>query len=104
MILSPDFNQVRTDDKVLNLTPFEIYYNEQRQFFYEGSDLFNKAGIFYSRRIGSAPVGNKYLKNHLGKNEEVYSQTETSRIINATKITGRTEKGLGIGFLNAITA
>jgi hypothetical protein len=104
MILIPDFNQVRTDDKILNLTPFEIYYNEQRQFFYEGSDLFNKAGVFYSRRIGSSPVGNRFLNSHLEVNEEVESQTETTRILNATKITGRTEKGLGIGFLNAITA
>ena len=104
MILIPDFKQVRIDDKVLNLTPFEIYYDEHRQFFHEGTDLFNKAGIFYSRRIGSTPVGNKYINENTTATEEIALKTETSRIINATKITGRTEKGLGIGFLNSMIA
>jgi len=50
--LVPDFSQVQSDNTVLNLSPFEVRYDERRQFFTEGADLFNKAGIFYSRRIG----------------------------------------------------
>src|SRR6185295_15955696 len=57
MTLIPDFSQVKSDNTILNLSPFEIKYEEQRQFFTEGVDLFQKAGIFYSRRIGAVPSG-----------------------------------------------
>ena len=50
--LIPDFGQVVFDNQVLNLTPFEIQFNENRQFFTEGNELFNRSGLFYSRRIG----------------------------------------------------
>ena len=50
--LVPDFGQVVFDRQVLNLSPFEIQFNENRQFFTEGTELFNKSGLFYSRRIG----------------------------------------------------
>jgi hypothetical protein len=49
MTLVPDFGQVQSDNVILNLTPFEQQFNENRPFFTEGTELFNKAGIFYSR-------------------------------------------------------
>ena len=52
MTLIPDFGQVKSDNEVLNLSPYEIQYNENRQFFTEGTELFNKTGLFYSCRIG----------------------------------------------------
>lgn len=55
MMLIPDFGQIQSDDKKLNLSPYELYYSEKRQFFTEGTELFNRGGIFYSRRIGSSP-------------------------------------------------
>ena len=55
--LVPDFGQVQSDDQVLNLSPYEVRYNEKRPFFMEGTELFNKGNIFYSRRIGSSPKG-----------------------------------------------
>jgi len=79
MTLIPDFGQVASDDQILNLSPFEIRYSEKRQFFTEGTELFNKGEeMFYTRRI-------------------------QDDLLNATKISGRTENGLGIGVLNAIT-
>ena len=103
MMLVPDFGQVQSDDVVLNLSPFEVFYNEQRQFFIEGAELFNRADIFYSRRIGARP--NKYwdVEDQLGENEDVIENPSESQLVNATKISGRTSKGLGIGFLNAMT-
>ena len=38
--LIPDFGQVQSDNQVLNLTPFEVKYNEYRPFFTEGTELF----------------------------------------------------------------
>src|SRR5262249_27319888 len=52
MTLIPDFGQVQSDNVILNLTPFEQQFEEHRPFFTEGTELFNKAGVFYSRRIG----------------------------------------------------
>ena len=53
MTLIPDFGQVAADaEMVLNLSPFEVKYEEKRQFFNEGTELFDKGGdMFYSRRI-----------------------------------------------------
>lgn len=101
MMLIPDFGQIQSDDQELNLSPYEIHYNEKRQFFTEGTELFQRADIFYSRRIGSSPKfsGNVVLND----SEEIkYSPAET-QLINATKISGRTTKGLGIGILNAMS-
>ena len=102
--LIPDFGQVQSDDQILNLTPYEVKYNERRQFFTEGTDVFNKGGIFYSRRIGSTPTGYYGVYNELEPGEEVVFNPAEVRLINATKISGRTKKGLGIGFFNGITA
>jgi len=103
MTLVPDFGQVVFDNEVLNLTPFEIQFNENRQFFTEGTELFNKSGLFYSRRIGiQAPQ--KVLTTLLGENEKLSEVPSASQLYNASKISGRTKKGLGIGFFNAITA
>jgi len=103
LMLIPDFGQVQSDDKILNLTPFETYYEEKRQFFTEGTELFNKGEIFYSRRIGSTPNLYDDVENNLNPNEEIISNRTENQLINATKLTGRTNSGTGIGFLNAMT-
>jgi len=102
--LIPDFGQVQSDNQILNLTPYEVKYNERRQFFTEGTDVFNKGGIFYSRRVGSSPTGYYSVDSELEPGEEVVFNPSEVRLLNATKISGRTRKGLGIGFFNGITA
>jgi len=101
--LIPDFGQAKFDDLELNLGPFEQRYDEQRAFFTEGTDLFSKGRIFYSRRIGNRPVGNRSVKNNLQDNEEIIENPSKVNMLNAVKVSGRTKKGLGIGFFNAIT-
>lgn len=96
--LIPDFSQVGFDNLELNLGPFEQTFREQRQFFTEGVDLFSKGGLFFSRRIGSAPVGSVSLNPG-----ESFDRPSTTKVLNAIKVSGRTKKGLGIGILNAIT-
>lgn len=104
MILIPDFGQVQSDDEVLNLSPFEVRYDEQRQYFTEGTELFNKGNIFYSRRIGGSPKGSDEVYDNLGADEEVTRNPAETKLINATKISGRTSSGLGVGFINAMTS
>lgn len=80
MTLVPDFGQVVADNLVLNLSPFEVQFAENRPFFTEGTEIFNKSGLFYSRRIG-----------------------QEGKLINASKFSGRTSSGLGIGAFQAFT-
>ncbi len=101
MTLIPDFGQVQPDNLTLNLTPFEQRFTENRAFFTEGTELFNKGGLFYSRRIGGEPI-HRYDFN-INNNEQISKNPAQSKLYNATKISGRTQKGLGIGMLNAIT-
>ncbi len=101
MTLLPDFSQVKSDNIVKNLSPFEIQFQEQRPFFTEGVDLFNLGGIFYSRRIGRTPSEFYEVPYLADSTEKVTKNPTQSRLMNATKITGRTNNGLGIGILNA---
>jgi len=103
MMLIPDFGQVQSDDKILNLTPFETFYSEKRSFFTEGMELFSKAGIFHSRRIGDSPKANNALSDNLLANEIIHKNPENTQMLNATKVTGTNSSGLSVGFLNAMT-
>ena len=54
---NPDFSQVEVDRQVTNLSRFELFFPERRQFFLENADLFGSFGNirtnpFFSRRIG----------------------------------------------------
>ena len=98
-ILIPDFGQTRFDDVILNLGPFEQQFNENRPFFTEGTDLFNKGDLLYTRRIGETPR----LEIPLNDNESITGRPASINLLNAMKVSGRDKDGLGIGFLNAIT-
>jgi len=101
--LIPDFGQVQSDNRVLNLTPFEVRYSENRPFFTEGTELFSKGNLFFSRRIGKDPAYAHSPWEYAGVDEVPTTVPEEAKLINATKISGRTSKGLGIGVLNAVT-
>ncbi len=104
MTLIPDFGQRKSDKIILNLTPYEVQYQENRQFFTEGMELFDKSGLFYSRRIGKTPRNYDGVLDQLKGGESVLQNPEEAKLINVTKISGRNTKNLGVGFLNAMTA
>jgi hypothetical protein len=57
LTIHPDFSQVEVDRQVTNLSRFELFFPERRQFFLENADLFSNLGYenvrpFFSRRIG----------------------------------------------------
>ena len=99
--LIPDFGQVKFDDVELNLSPFEQQFDEKRAFFTEGTELFDRGGVFYSRRIGGDLDVDP--EDYLQENESVLSSDNSIDLINAIKVSGRTDNKLGIGFFNAIT-
>lgn len=102
MTLIPDFGQVESDDRIVNLSPFEIRYSEKRPFFTEGLELFEKGDIFYTRRVGGQPVRLHKVLNSIADNEELVSADQVPQLYNATKVSGRNGKGLGIGIFNAV--
>src|SRR5690606_35305948 len=98
--------QVVSDNFVNNLTPYEVRFEEYRPFFTEGTEIFNKAGLFYSRRIGSMPTGYFNVENMVNSdpNLEIVKNPGRIQLYNGIKFSGRTKKKLGIGVFNAVTA
>jgi hypothetical protein len=102
--LIPDFSQAGFDNVELNLGPFEQEFSEQRQFFTEGTELFTKGKLFYSRRVGGAPTDQFNVQGKITADEEIIDSPSKVAMLNAIKVSGRTKKGLGIGVFNAVTA
>ena len=93
--INPDFGQVEADPAVLNLTAFEVRFEERRPFFQEGVGMFRCTpcqGIFYPRRIGRTPQ----LRSDPG-------DPLSTTILGAAKITGRVGGGFNVGVLDAVT-
>lgn len=48
----PDFATVEADEEVINLTRYELFIPEKREFFLEGSSVYDQdIRLFYSKRI-----------------------------------------------------
>ena len=59
LIINPDFSNARVDEIKTNLTRFDLFFPEQRDFFVRDADVFEFGGLnevngipFFSRRIG----------------------------------------------------
>jgi hypothetical protein len=110
LTVNPDFGQVEADPSLVNLTAFETFFAEKRPFFVEGrnilsmplmlgdGDLANE-NLFYTRRVGRKPQLYPSLSDG-----EYAKVPEFSRILGAAKISGRTENGWSVGFLESVTA
>lgn len=107
--VNPDFGQVEVDQAILNLTVFETFYPEKRPFFLEGAPIFSfgtmfdnqELRLFYSRRIGKKPAG--YDTVSISSNQTYSDMPELTTILAAGKLTGRTQSGLTLGVLSAVT-
>ena len=95
--VNPDFGQVEADPAVVNLSAFEVFFDERRPFFTEGSRLLrgNGPSYFYSRRIGASPTCN------IGA--DFVQCPNNATILGAAKITGRLATGMSLGALGAVT-
>ncbi len=109
--INPDFGQVEADPSEVNLSAFETFFSERRPFFIEGKNIYqfspnqsiviNKMysdNLFYSRRIGRYP--HNYPRTTEG---EYVKMPESTTILGAAKVSGKTKKGLSIGLLESIT-
>jgi hypothetical protein len=95
LTLNPDFSNVAIDNVVTNLTRFEIFLPERRQFFVDNNDLFGNFGNsrdsnpFFSRRIG------------LAKNLD--GETIENRIVAGMRLSGKLSEDWRLGLLNIQT-
>jgi len=101
--VNPDFGQVEADPSVVNLTAYETFYEEKRPFFLEGRKILSFGGLgadqlFYSRRIGQAPSFSPSLDE-----DETLRAPESTTILTALKVTGKTSDGLSVGVLQSFT-
>jgi Domain of unknown function (DUF5916) len=99
LTLNPDFAQVEVDKQVTDLSRFELFFPERRQFFIENSDLFggfgsafNEVTPFFSRRIG------------LSEDASGTGNTAKIPIIAGARLSGRINKDWRIGLLSTQTA
>ena len=94
--VNPDFGQVEADPALLNLSAFEVRFDERRPFFLEGNALFRCGGpcegLFYTRRVGRTPQ----LRTSA-------ADPAFTTILGAAKVTGRIGKGVSIGISEAVT-
>ncbi len=99
--INPDFGQVEADPASLNLSAYEEFFEERRPFFVEGASIFQTSGhrFFYSRRIGRRP-------GHfdIPTGAEELSRPESTTILGAAKIVGRTDSNTSFGIMEAVTA
>ena len=95
--VNPDFGQVEADPAVVNLSAFEVFFDERRPFFTEGSRLLrgNGPSYFYSRRIGASPT--------CDTGADFVQCPNNATILAAAKITGRLPTGMSLGALGAVT-
>ena len=96
--VNPDFGQVEADPAVVNLSAFEVFFDEKRPFFTEGAQLLrgNGPSYFYSRRIGGPP--------RVPLSGDFVDYPRNSTILGAAKLTGRLGSGMSLGALAAVTA
>ena len=110
--INPDFGQVEADPSQVNLSAFEVFFQERRPFFVEGRNIlefpltesewggnFSRDRLFHSRRIGRPPQYHPDLSD-----EEYLDNPVNTSILGALKLTGKTRKGLSIGILESVTA
>ncbi|MDX2278922.1 MAG: DUF5916 domain-containing protein [Saprospiraceae bacterium] len=95
LTINPDFSQVEVDRQVPNLSRFELFFPERRQFFLENRDLFATFGFpntrpFFSRRIGLA-------------RNPVTGNNTTVPILAGARLSGKINDNWRIGVLNMQT-
>ncbi len=101
--INPDFGQVEVDPAVVNLTAFETFFSEKRPFFVQDARVFDfdlsgrQSRLFFSRRIGREPQGD------VPDGAEFVDVPSRTTILGASKFTGRTQEGLSVGVLGAVT-
>jgi hypothetical protein len=110
LTVNPDFATVEADQEEINLTRFEVFLDEKRNFFLEGSEIYDqRIQLFYSRRISDIYGGTKvYGKSGNYEFQALSAQTkedeergEKSANFSVFRLKKDIMKSSNIGFLAA---
>jgi hypothetical protein len=103
--INPDFGQVEADPAQINLSVFEVIFDERRPFFIEGNNVLaaGTSNYYYSRRIGARPADFVTQPASPAVRPEFVDFPGTTEILGAAKLTGRLKPNTSIGFLAAVT-
>lgn len=112
LTVNPDFGQVEADPSQVNLSAFELFFQERRPFFIEGNNTLNfptsndsDNNLFYSRRIGRNPQGGVDTdRNGFDSVDEYVRSDARTMILGAAKLTGKNKHGFSWGILESVTA
>ena len=98
LTVNTDFAQVEADDQQIDITRFNLFFPEKREFFLENAGIFEFGApqffgppqflLFFSRRIGLERTG--------------FAAAQTVPMIAGARLTGRAG-GQTIGFLDVVT-
>ncbi len=104
--INPDFGQVEADPAQLNLSVFEVIFDERRPFFIEGSNVLaaGTSNYYYSRRIGARPAAVPPGGSLVVGNPQFQDYPSATQILGAAKLTGRLKPNTSIGLLAAVTS
>ncbi|MBC8109857.1 MAG: carbohydrate binding family 9 domain-containing protein [Verrucomicrobia bacterium] len=91
LTVNPDFSNVEADVQQSNLSRFELFFPERRQFFLENSDMFAQIGYpgirpFFSRRIGI----------YYDEQQGLYRQ---NKILFGARLSGKVDENWRLGLL-----
>lgn len=111
LTVNPDFGQVEADPSQVNLSAFELFFQERRPFFIEGNNTLNfpvsqesDNNLFYSRRIGRQPQGSVDTDRNGEDGVDEYVQSDArTMILGAAKLTGKNKNGFSWGILESVT-
>ncbi len=110
LTVNPDFATVEADQEQVNLTRFELNLPEKRNFFQEGSEIYNqRINLFYSRRIADIDAGVKlYGKSGRFEFSGLSAQTKKDDVLGVdsanftvVRVKGDVMKSSSVGFLAA---
>ncbi len=108
---NPDFSQVEVDQQVTNLSRFEIFYPEKRQFFLENADLFGSFGYsnarpFFSRRIGVTrdPSTGQNIQNKIYAGARLSGKLDNNWRIGLMSMQAAKDDGINLPSINYTVA
>lgn len=94
--VNPDFSNVEVDDIFTNLTRFEVFLPEKRQFFIDNSDLFGSFGSIFQD-------ANPFFSRRIGLARDKFGNMIENKILGGVRLSGKLSDNLRLGFLNVQT-
>jgi hypothetical protein len=93
--INPDFSNVEVDAIFTNLTRFEVFLPEKRQFFIDNSDLFGS--------FGSSRDANPFFSRRIGLARDTTGNLIENRIIGGLRLSGKLNEKWRLGVLDVQT-